>query len=260
MATSAGVLWLGWRHLIRSFRPANGELAVLQGLQLIRGARRVLAVTAHADDLEAVAGGTLRLMALAGSRIDVAVLSDGQQQNNRRSNLAQIRAMEERHAGLILGYRKLHFLGFRDLALSRVERLECRLRQVWESVRPDVVFSFDPSFPEPYLLHPDHLTAGRIVLNLSRRALGQVASVYFYGTRDTNVVVNVTPVIEDKVQAVLAHRSQLQTHPALYSLLIRLYGRLRGRAMQLQYAEGFRALSLPDLAAHSLHGQWNQKG
>ncbi len=252
----APCLWMGWRSVMRQYTPANAELALLQGYHLVRGAKRVLAVTAHPDDLEATTGGALRLMALAGSRIDVVVLSDGRQQDNGRSNLAEIRQVEQQHAGNILGYCNVYHLGFRDLSLSRMDELQPELLDLWRSVRPEVVFTFDPSFPEPYLAHPDHLTAGRVVLNILRGGHDPEPAVYFYGTADTSVIVDISSVIWDKVDAVVAHRSQLQTWPALYSLLIRLYGRLRGRPVQRSYAEGFRVLTMPRLSSQVQRGQW----
>ena len=236
------------------YRPASAEIALLEGLELVRGAKRVLAVTAHPDDLEALAGGTLRLMALAGSQVHVAVLSDGRQQDNSRSNLGQIRSLEEMHAANIIGYAQVHELGFRDLSLSRISDIEQRLAELWEDVRPEVVLAFDPGFPEPYITHPDHLVTGRTVINLARS--GKEAAIYLYGTRDTSVVVDITPVLEDKVQSVLAHRSQLKTFPAFYGVLVRVYARMRGIPADVRYAEGFRMLDLKGLTRISSYGQW----
>jgi hypothetical protein len=54
----------------------------------------------------------------------------------------------------------------------------------------------------------------------------------------------------------MAHHSQLKVPLVFYSLLIRAYGRLRGRPLQMSYAEGFRALSFPELDIRSVEGQW----
>lgn len=258
LAAPAAFAWSTWRQLTRAVRPANPEQAVFEGLQLVRGAKRVLAVTAHPDDLEAICAGTLRLMALAGSEIYVAVLSDGANQTNWRSNLGEIRDMEEGNAANVVGYKQVHRLGFRDLSLSVIEEVQDELAEVWQAVDPDVVFSFDPSFPGRFLAHPDHLTAGRAVLNLARSGLGRGTRVYFYATRDTNVVVDITPVMEDKVRAVLVHRSQLKMAPIFYSWLIRAAARLRGRPVQITYAEGFRALSLPVPDRRVARSRWTR--
>jgi LmbE family N-acetylglucosaminyl deacetylase len=256
VAAPATAAALAWRHLMRGFRPPNSELAVLHGLELVRGRKRVLVVTAHPDDLEIVAGGTLRLMGLAGSSIDVAVLTDGGQQDNAREDLGQVRQFEQDHAAAILGYTRVHHLGLRDLSLSRLPEVEAALRRVWSRLKPEVVLAFDPSFPEPYMIHPDHLAGGRAVLNIARSDLGRGVGVYFYGTRETRVIVDIHPVLSDKVQAVLSHRSQLKAPPALYRAATRLYGRLRGMPAQLPYAEGFRALELPRLSARVSRARW----
>ncbi|MDP2872264.1 MAG: PIG-L deacetylase family protein [Bacillota bacterium] len=247
---------VAWRYLVRSFRPPNSELAALHGLDLVRGPKRVLAITAHPDDLEIVAGGTLRLMSLAGSTIDVAVLTDGGRQDNARHDLGHVRQFEQDHAAAILGYARVHHLGLKDLSLSRIPELEDKIAAVWSRVKPQVALAFDPSFPEPYMVHPDHLAGGRAALNLARGDLGRDVLVFFYGTRETRVVVDITPVMHDKVQAVLCHRSQLRAPAVLYGLAVRVYGRLRGRPAQMPYAEGFRALELPQLTQRAMRARW----
>jgi len=41
VAAPATAAALAWRHLMRGFRPPNSELAVLHGLELVRGRKRV---------------------------------------------------------------------------------------------------------------------------------------------------------------------------------------------------------------------------
>lgn len=71
------------------------------------------------------------------------------------------------------------------------------------------MLSFDPGFPEPLLVYPDHLTAERVVLNLSRTKVGPHAEVFFCATRDTNVIVAKTRA----GQALQATKTQARSEP-----------------------------------------------
>jgi LmbE family N-acetylglucosaminyl deacetylase len=244
------------KSLEKGFRPANVQLAKRYGLQLTRRPRRVLAVTSHADDLEIFATGTLRLLALAGSRITVVVASDGNRQNNR-SNIAQIRQQEQRDAGMIIGYDDVRFLGLGDINLSHATGLQQGLEEIWQEIDPDLVLAYDPSHPAHWINHPDHLAIGRAVLNINRTDWGHGTDVLFYGTNDPNLVVDITRTIEDKVQALLAHRSQLKTFPLVYVAAIRGLARFAGRPNQVPYAETFRALSLPVLDDRTEAAIWD---
>lgn len=244
-AISVGGL-LVLRNLQRSFTPANSQLAKRYGLQITRRPQRVLAITSHADDLEIFAAGALRLLSLAGSEITVVVASDGNRQDNR-SNIAQIRRQEQRDAGTIIGYDDVRYLGLGDINLSHATRMESGLKEIWQDVNPDLVFAYDPTHPAQWINHPDHLTIGRMALNFSRTDWGSRVRILFYGTNDPNTVVDITRTMEDKVQALLAHRSQLKTYPLLYAALIRGLSRFAGHPNQVPYAETFRMLSLPPL-------------
>lgn len=238
------------------FRVLNPDQARRLGTQLVRGPRRVLAVTAHPDDLEFLAGGTLRLLGLAGSRITVVVASTGGGQRHAPGDEAPVRAQEQRDAGVVLGYDDVRLLNFRDLDLAYNPALEPAIDRIWDEVRPDLVLTMDPAHPYPFYVHPDHLAVGRAVLNLARQRGEPGHRVLFYGSRRANVLVDVTQVLEDKIQGVLAHKSQLKLWPWAYGLLVRGLARLAGRQAGMGYAEAFRALEPAPLGRQAYAGQW----
>ncbi len=259
VALASFATWSAWRFIKRRLTPKNPELALRFGFDLVRGPQRVLAVTAHQDDLELFIGGTLRLLALAGSDIDVVVATGGNQQYSAVRTLDQIREQEERDAGTIIGYRTVRFLHFRDLELSRNPYFEDALRDVWRQTEPDVVFAFDPSAPYRSAIHPDHLAVGRAVLNVSRSLQGRTPAIVFYGSADPNVLVDVSQVMTDKCEAVRAHRSQLYGWKRFYVTAVRVQAKIAGRAVSVPFAEPLRRLELPLLGPEAQRENWSRE-
>lgn len=188
-------------------KASQPELALQAGHELLGRPRRILALTAHPDDLEFFAGGTLRRLSLAGGEITAAVMSDGEKRSNL-VDLGGVRRAEQQAAARHQGFRKVRFFGLTDFGLPEDPRLEPLVTQVWEQEQPEVVLAFDPKELFPGFANRDHKALGRTVLDLSKKRFGQ-CRVYFYGTRQPNVLVDIGPVIADKETAVLSHASQM---------------------------------------------------
>lgn len=226
------------RAAARLMAPDHAALAAALGELLVGTPRRVLALTAHPDDLEFFCGGTLRRMALAGSRITAVVLSDGEKRGNWRE-LAGQRQAEQWHAARLQGYESVTFLGLPDFGLPEDPRLERAVARVWDHAAPEVVFAFDPKELVPQMANRDHKALGRAVMDLARARVSGGAQVYFYGTRSPDVLVDIAPVIADKLRAVKAHQSQMvYLDEAETDGAIRLMGRIMAGGSGLAYAEG----------------------
>ncbi|MFZ5817206.1 MAG: PIG-L deacetylase family protein [Bacillota bacterium] len=227
------------RLLTRAVAPDSPELALALGERLARIPRRVLALTAHEDDLEFFAGGTLRRMARAGSRIHAVVLSDGEKRGNW-TDLADKRVSEQRRAARLQGYESVQFMGLPDFGLPEDPRLEHLVARAWDQIWPEVVFAFDPKEILPQTANRDHKALGRTVADLARARFHTGAEVYFYGTRHPDVLVEITGVMAEKLEAVLAHQSQM----VLFSReetagFFQLLGRVHGGSGGVRYAEPF---------------------
>jgi LmbE family N-acetylglucosaminyl deacetylase len=201
-ATPPGRLLTG--ALLRSHHPA---LALQAGEELLHRPRRVLAFTAHPDDLEFFAGGIIRRLALAGCNITAAVLTDGEKRGNKY-DLAGVRRREQIEAGYKQGIGRVRFFGLTDFGLPEDPRLEPTVAKVWDEEKPEVVLAFDPKELFPGFANRDHKALGRTVLDLCRHHYGR-SRVYYYGTRQPNVQVDIDDVIGDKENAVLTHASQM---------------------------------------------------
>lgn len=232
--------WLLSRAFLRIFRPRNIPAAVDAGRRfLARRRARILAITAHPDDLELFAAGTLHRLAAAGNEIYVLVVSDGEKGVNRR-HLAQTRQNEQQRAAGAVGYREVVFLHRADLRLDRDGGMAQAMREAWRDIRPTVILAFDPEAYLPFIVHTDHLAVGRAAIRAAWDLLGGGGEVYLYATRRPDTVVDIAGEIPVKVRAVKCHRSQLRFGGRPYGMLVRCLARLQAAGSGYRYAESFR--------------------
>lgn len=221
----------------RMMAPAHPALALANGERFVQTPRRVLALTAHPDDLEFFAGGTLRRMAQAGSQIIAVVMTDGEKRGNW-ADLGGQRRSEQERAAKLQGYESVTFMGLPDFGLPEDPRLEHIVARSWEQIAPEIVLAFDPKELLPQTANRDHKALGRTVMDLTRSKVGTGTQVYFYGTHHPDVLVDITPVIDDKLQAVKTHRSQMVfLNEAETDGTIKLMARIAAGASGCKYAE-----------------------
>ena len=187
---------------------------------------RALAVAAHPDDIEFGCGGTLAKWAAAGCQIFHVVCTDGSKgtwdASTDPARLVVTRQAEQRAASIALGGTgEVAFLGWPD------GELEAGLRQRWEVAawirrfKPDVVLGHDPW--KRYRLHPDHRNAGLLVTDgiVAARdplffpeldeAPHRPGTLLLFEADEPDHFEDVTGFVDRKLDALLAHRSQLHT-------------------------------------------------
>jgi LmbE family N-acetylglucosaminyl deacetylase len=186
---------------------------------------RALAIGAHPDDIDFGCGGTLAKWAAAGCVVTELVLTDGAKgswdPNVDRKALVALRQEEQRAAAAALGAGDVVFLGHVDGELDSglAERAEvCR---VIREVRPDVVLGHDPW--RRYRLHPDHRHAGFLTVEgiVAARdphffpeqglAPHRPSCLLLWEADEVDHVEDVESVLDRKLAALLAHRSQWQS-------------------------------------------------
>ena len=120
---------------------------------------RVLAIHAHPDDLELLAGGTLALLARAGCEVVMvtATAGEGGSAEHEPDATAALRKAEAAASAARIGatYR---CLGFPDLGVFNDDASRRAVTEMIRAERPDVVIT---SSPEDY--HPDHEAISTLV-------------------------------------------------------------------------------------------------
>lgn len=230
-AIGAGVQALGARH----YSPYLPDIALHAGTELLSKPRRVLALGPHPGDLEFFIGGTLFLMASNRSDVTMAVMSRGEKAGNLRA-MGQIRTKEQEASAQVIGAQLLQY-DLPDGSLADDPQLVTKLERIWRRTNPEVLFAFDPKGPLPGT-NPDHAALGHAVYDLARRGVMKETRVYLYATRQPNVLVDTTEVIQEKVNSVQCHRSQLKGPDALSRWFVRNASRLSRSRTPAMYTEG----------------------
>jgi LmbE family N-acetylglucosaminyl deacetylase len=190
--------------------------------------KRALAIGAHPDDVEFGCGGTLAKWSKAGCEIFHLVLTDGSKgtwdPDTDQAELVVTRQREQREAARLLGGTSpdhVQFLGWID------GELDSGLRQRWEvaywirKFAPDVVLGHDPW--RRYRIHPDHRHAGFLTTDGLVAARDpkffpeqqltphRPSSLLLWEADEPDHVEAIDDVIEEKLRALLAHKSQYAT-------------------------------------------------
>jgi LmbE family N-acetylglucosaminyl deacetylase len=227
---------------------------------------RILAIHAHPDDVEILAGGSLALLAGRGHEITIASLTPGDCGSRELGPeaIAAVRRREAAQAAELIGARYL-CVEMRDLAIFNDDPARRRITRVLRETRPQLVLTASPSD-----YHCDHEAASALVRDACFAApapnyhtpgepaapvLESIPHLYFMdplGGRDRennlvvpDFVVNVAETFERKREMLASHASQrawLKQHHGMDDYLqeMELRTRERGQLVGLSHGEGFR--------------------
>ena len=194
-----------------------------------RRIKRALCIVAHPDDIEFYCGGTVLKLTKRGVLVDFVLTTSGDKgtrdPNLPGDELGRRREQEQEAAAYVLGVKRVAFLRHPDAELT--DNLDLRREFVREirATRPDVLLTFDPF--GGYKYHPDHRIVGRVALDAAwpcardpltfpeEGAPHETAEAWCFAGERPNLEVDVGDVIEEKIEARLAHTSQTRYPPAL---------------------------------------------
>jgi N-acetylglucosamine malate deacetylase 1 len=227
----------------------------------------ILAFGAHPDDVELSCSGTIIKHVKAGKRVGVVDLTRGEL--GSRGN-AETRKKEAEKASEILGICCRENLGYRDGFFQNDPEHQMGVIRMIRKYRPKIVLC-----NARVDRHPDHGRAGELVsvaaflsglrkveteLDGKKQAHWRPAVVYHY-VQDRyikpNIVIDVSPFIELKMQSILAYSSQFykpgkpdeepQTPISSPQFLEAVKCKMIdfGRAINVHYGEGFTVERAP---------------
>ncbi len=218
--------------------------------------KRLMAISAHPDDMEFGCGGTIGKWIQEGWEGALVVCTDGRAGTSdpgmKPEDLIGIREVEARAAAKVLGIDDVTFLGYPDGELEDTRELREHLVREIRRFRPEVVFTFDPARRSHN--HRDHRNAGQAAFDamypyardvhhfphLAAQGFEpHIVSEAWAWSDDPDTWIDITDAIDLKAAALREHTSQIRNPDALLER-IRSRHEEQGKSPGYQYAEGFR--------------------
>ena len=192
---------------------------------------RILSITAHPDDVDFAAAGTVARWTEAGIEVVYCLVTDGDaggfDEDFPREEIPAVRRAEQVAAAKCVGVHDVRFLGYPDGRVEETIGLRRDIARVIRQVRPDRVLIPSPerNLVRIYANHPDHRAVGGAALDAVYpdarnpytfpelvRDDGLEAwtarEVWISGGPAPNHHVDVTDVFDRKLAALKAHVSQ----------------------------------------------------
>ena len=198
---------------------------------MITDVSRALVVTAHPDDVDFGAAGTIASWVAAGIAVTYCICTDGgaggADREVPRSEIPAIRRAEQIAAAKVCGVTDVRFLGYLDGELVVSHDLRRDIVRVIRQVQPDrmLIQSPDRNWGRIGASHPDHLAAGEAaiqavypdarnpfahpaLLNDEGLDAWTVREVWLMADANPNHWVDVSAHLDTKFAALDAHASQ----------------------------------------------------
>jgi bacillithiol biosynthesis deacetylase BshB1 len=185
----------------------------------------VLAIAAHRDDVEQTCGGTLLRMASRDLRTAILDLTQGEAGTR---GTAEQRAEEAAQAAHLLGVGWRQALDLPDGAVENTLENRIKIVRVLRQLRPRVVI-----LPYWRARHPDHAAVATLgyescfLSGLAKVDTGsaphrpfKIVYASLYADVRPSFIVDISPFIEQRHQALMAYRSQYANQPAGSTLFV----------------------------------------
>jgi len=227
--------------------------------------QRAVVVFAHPDDAEFGSAGTIAKLARDGKEVVYVVVTDGSKGSSNVNIISEqlilTRQQEQREAGRVLGVNQVEFLGFPDGMLEPSMEVRKAITASIRKHKPDLVISQSPLRDLSlgvFVQHPDHLAAAEATFaavypcardrmtfpELLAQGLEPhaVHELWVVGTAQPDHFIDITDTLETKVEALLAHESQVGER---VKEMIPQRAKSLGEPHAMEYAEGFRRIQIP---------------
>jgi len=224
----------------------------------------VLVVSAHPDDAEFGAAGTVARWTREGKKVVYVICTNGDKGTSDRSispeQLSEIRKQEQMNAAGLIGVNEVVFLGYPDQELEDTPAFRKEIVRHIRIFRPRLVVTSDPY--RRYIWHRDHRIVGQVVLDAvfpyARDHLAypdlldeglephKVQEMLFWGSDEPNYRSDITDTFEIKMAALRCHKSQIG-HMDDLQFEDRMKQRYREMAQgqEFELAEAFHRVQIP---------------
>jgi LmbE family N-acetylglucosaminyl deacetylase len=229
----------------------------------------ILAIGAHPDDIDFGCGATISKLASLGAKLYLAVCTDGNRGSRQtvveKAELIKTRHQEQLNAAKIVGAEEVFFLEEEDGNLISDIKFKEKVVKLIRKLKPDMIFTHDPAWfyhiredGSATVNHTDHRACGEAVMDavypLARDLQSfpdhiteglephTVPELYLFNFYNPTFVFNVTGFVDQKLQALAAHKSQIDDFEEVKKWVIPRHQAL-GKKHKMKFAEGFTKLT-----------------
>ena len=203
---------------------------VLTPLEFPQPGSKVLVITAHPDDVDFGAAGTIALLVQSGVEVSYCITTDGHQGGEdasiSRDEMRKIRRKEQSDAAKVLGVKEVIYLGKDDGSILPTLSLREDFVKVIRKVKPNVLITQSPerNWARMPASHPDHMAVGETAIqavypdarnqfafpHLLKEGLEpwNVPLIWVMSHHSPSNYVEITEVVEKKFEALNQHVSQ----------------------------------------------------
>lgn len=212
--------------------------------------KKVLAMSAHPDDMEFEAGGTLAKFAGRGYKVHMLVLTDGNYTDMSGKKYSRVDLQHEsKRAAEILGAEEPIFFDNPVTNLRVTGEIVTQVDNIVDEIKPDIFISH-----HPFDSHQDHKAAAEIMFAVCRQ--GRVKNVLSGSTLPyrpnifayrPQFFVDISKTIDIKIESIRAYKSQYEKFGGekLIERMIDM-AKTQGWAMGYEYAESFEVIRMDE--------------
>jgi len=225
---------------------------------------RAMVVCAHPDDAEIGVGATIARWTAHGCEIVYVVCTTGSGGSNdpgmTGERLVLLRAEEQRESARALGVKEVVMLDHPDGSLEDTREFRGEIVRAIRQHRPHTVFTHDPHRMNGFQ-HRDHRIAGTVTMDavypfardhlhyaeqIEREGLQphKVRHLMMWGADRPDVVVDVSETLEQQIEALARHASQVAglAHRGRVGERLRARAEAAAEGLPFRYGEAFRRL------------------
>lgn len=204
---------------------------------------KVLAIGAHADDVELGAGGSIAKHAFNGHEVHVLIVTHSGYSNfdGKKIRSKKIAKEEAIEASRIMGVKKLHFLDYETKhVMYNVDLIE-DINKVIVSIKPDIIYThWDGD------INQDHSAIAQATIVAARsvpRVLMYRSNWYkSYKHFENSFYNDITGFVDTKIKAIGAHKSEIEKRgPAWVNFFVSMTT-MNGQEIGVENAESFKVI------------------
>jgi LmbE family N-acetylglucosaminyl deacetylase len=204
---------------------------------------KILAIGAHADDVELGAAGTIAKHAKAGDQVTILLVTHSGYENfdGKIIRDRQVALKESKESAKIMGVAEVRCLNYETKKVTyNVELIEDLNKQI-DEIKPDIIYThWDGDINQDHsAIAQATFVAGR---NVSRILMYRSNWYKSYKHFESSFYVDITDFIELKEAAINAHKSETSRRGKNWFEFFKSQCQINGQEVGVKYAETFQVI------------------